>query len=151
MTIDELRQLIQDTPELLALAKAGNDSGLAAAISSSLPKVPKPDTFIAERGLYALLGVEAGEIFLQTIEALAATDGPLKATFARVERWLKDGIGLDVGLPTTQQMLATLSVANGGPFADASVAAIIEYGSQAQSVTADEVSAALADERSGDK
>lgn len=149
MTSDELRQFIRASPELLEMAGAGNDSGLATAVAALLPKVPKPNAFIGERGLYALLGVEAGEAFLQTVEGLAATNGPLKATFARVERWLKDGIGLDVGLLATQQTLISLSVANGGPFADASVTYIVDYGSQPQAVTVDEVSAALAVDRIG--
>lgn len=133
--IAELLALIQGDPQLKALADAGNDSALATALTSSLPVIPKPKTFLGERGIYDLLGVTEGETFLQTVEALATTDGEFKSTFARVDRWLKDGIGIDVGSVRTQEMLSSFVPT----FNAESVGKIIAFGSQPQVITTEDV------------
>lgn len=134
--IDEYRQLIQSTPSLMAFVEAGDDDGLAVALVNELPSIPKPGTFLGERGIYDLLGVMDGETFVQTVETMAATEGQFKSTFARVDRWLKDGVGIDVGSAKTQEMLTLLV-----PIFNAeSVAKIIAYGSQKQRFTIEEVS-----------
>lgn len=129
-------QLIANSPELTALADTGQDAALAAALSEALPKVPKPKTFLGERGIYDLLKVQEGEVFLQTVEALAAADTPMKSTFSRVDRWIKDPIGLDVGSIETQQQLQALVPT----FSQSSVDKIIDFGSQKQNITIKEVS-----------
>lgn len=137
--IDACRTLIAATPTLQALATAGNDSALAEALTASLPPVPKPGVFLGERGIYALLGVDAGETFLKTIESMAAIDNPYQDSFKRVERWVKDGTGIDVGIPVTQQMLISLKKANAGEFDDSTIDVVVAHGSQPQTVTTDDV------------
>lgn len=134
--IAELRAIIAASPEMSALAASGNDGALAVALSEALPKVPKPKTFIGERGIYDLLGVQEGETFTQTVETLAAADTPMKSILGRVERWLKDPIGLDVGSLKTQQQLQSLVP----PFSQESVDKIIEFGSQKQVISLEDVS-----------
>lgn len=133
--ITELRAIIDGNPELSQLAESGNDSALASALSALLPVVPRPNTFIGERGIFNLLGAQAGETFLQTVEALSATGGPLQNVFARVVRWLRDPIGLDVGSDVTQEILQQLVP----PFDSESVTQIITFGSKPQTFTIEEV------------
>lgn len=145
--ITELRAIITGSQELTALAASGNDAALAAALSAALPRVPKPETFLGERGIFNLLGAQSGEVFLQTVETLAVTDGPLKAVFARVVRWLRDPIGLDVGSDETQAILQQFVP----PFDAVSVAKIITFGSQPQTITVSEVAEILASDRPNGK
>jgi hypothetical protein len=134
--ITEYKAVIAASPTLTALAASGNDAAFAAALSDALPAVPKPETYIGERGIYSLLGLEPSETFLQTIEVMADTVGPMQSTFMRVARWLQDDRGLDVGHSQTQQVLLGLVP----PFSADSVAKIIAYGSQKQKFTIEEVS-----------
>lgn len=129
-------ELIANSPELTSLAETGQDVALAAALSEALPQIPKPNTFIGERGICDLLGVQDGEVFLQTVESLATVETPMRFTFSRVERWLKDSIGLDVGSSETQQQLKALVP----PLSQESVDKIIAFGSQPQTFTIEEVS-----------
>lgn len=137
--VTALKLIVAGSQELSALAASGDDVAFAAALSAAVPQIPKPESFIRERNVYKLLGVAAGETFIATVESLAAGDSSLKSVFVRVDRWLKDPIGLDAGDELLHQTLTTLSVSNGGPFADDSVAKIIAYGSQPQTFTIEEV------------
>lgn len=141
--IAEYRAIIAGNQELTALANAGNDAKLSSKLSELLPVVPKPGTFLGERGVYNLLGVEAGEAFLLTVEGIAASNSPLKEIFQRVDRWLKDPIGLDVGSSKTQEMLLSL----GQTFSDESVSKIIAFGSQKQVISVGDIGEILAADR----
>ena len=149
MTAQEILAAIKASAELRVAADNGQDATIATALSESLPLVPKPGTFIGERGIYAILGAAAGEAFLQTAEALAASDNPQLLPFKRIDRWLKDSIGLDIGNAEAHATLQSMTVANGGPFANEAVAAVLAYGSQRQSVSVEQVAMALMPHREG--
>jgi len=134
-TVTRLRELVANDPELQEFVKNGDDVGLAAALSTKLPLIPKPKTFIGERGIYDLLKTQEGEVFLQTVESLPTIETPMKSTFQRVVRWLKDPIGLDVGSSETQEQLQALVP----PFSQDSVDKLIAFGSQPQVFTIEEV------------
>jgi hypothetical protein len=139
--IVEYREIVANSDICQTFIAAGDDISLAKTVSSILPPIPKEGSFVGERGIYAILGVEAGETFIQIIEELATTENLYKSIFKRVERWIKDGIGLDLGLSMVQSLLLSFSSSNGGPFSDDSVAKLITYGSQSQIITPYEVGA----------
>lgn len=149
MTNEDILAAIKASEQLRGKADIGSDAEIAESLSATLPSVPRLGTFIGERGIFTLLGIEAAETFLQTVEGIALSNSPLAAPFKRVDRWIKDSIGLDVGSVLVQQTLLSMTVANGGPFANAAVAALIAHGSQPQLVTVDEIAAALLPYRSG--
>lgn len=137
--IIDYRKVVSESTALQEFVKIGDDANLAKALSSILPKIPKPNTFVGERGIFSILGVVEGEAFLQTVEGLAVSNSPYASLFSRVNRWLKDPIGLDLGLQMTQDLLRSFSDSNGGPFKEDSIEKLITFGSQENIIRTEDV------------
>jgi hypothetical protein len=138
MNADELQAAIAADPKLKELASSGSDAVIAKLLTEAQPPVAVKGSFIGERGVLDVLGLEAGEKFLQALEALA--DGGNKS-MQRVVRWLRDTIGIDIGHPAVQLQL--LSLVEAGVISKDSAEALITRGSSQPVITPDMVSAAL--------
>lgn len=113
MTGAEIRAAIAASPELQALAAAGDTQGIADALSVGRTRLAS--RYITERGVIATLGTQHGEAFLQALEAFGTAtlpDGhPLKADQAGIKRvlgWLKSGEGIELGDAQAQTLLGAL-------------------------------------------
>lgn len=109
MSVTQIRQAISASADLIALIPD------TQAIADALPPVVTlREVFVTERGIVNALGIEAGEAFLQALEAFAVSDlpaeHPLKAYqpgIARQIGWLKRD-GLDAGSPVVRMLLDTM-------------------------------------------
>ena len=108
-----------------------SDKEAADLLNTPTVRVPKPSTMIGERKIFDLLGTVAGEVFMQTVEGLAASPPTeSRVVFKRVDRWLKDSVGLDIGSAEVQGVLLLLSQGEQAVFDPESVEKLIEHGSQ---------------------
>lgn len=126
------------------LAQARADGDLAAAISVGRSRLhPR---LVSERGVLEALGPIEGDVVLTALESITSADvlpesaRPYYGAIRRGVAWLK-GDGLDMGSPTTRQMLDLLAAV--GLVGAASAATLKALGTTPDPVSADQVSAIL--------
>lgn len=110
MTPQEIRDAINASPELLALAQAGNTQAIADALSVNRTKVVSH--FASERGILERfpLGPLAGDALLTNLEAFAASAHPMASIVKRALKFLGQPEGLDLGAAATQGLLDQLAL-----------------------------------------
>jgi hypothetical protein len=82
---------------------------------------------ITERTVYAAIGSQSAETFLQTLEAVAQSQDPIAPVVSRVVTWLKPGseiAGVDICNAETQGLLQAM--ADGGLLDQSTVDSVIE-------------------------
>jgi hypothetical protein len=114
MTAAEIRTAITNDPAVLALMP--DTVAITAALSAGRTTLTL--TMITERRILSALGVVAGAVFLDALDAFAAAtlppEHPLAAYHSGIRRavgWLKTDDGIDIGDPTSQAMLDALAAA----------------------------------------
>lgn len=140
MTDDELHAAIEANAAALALAKLGDDAGVADLISATLPTVTV-DTYADELSILSVLGPTDGNTALSAVEA-AALSNPL---LARVVRILRTDKGLNLGDPATQAMLDQLQA--GGVLQAGWVTALKDHATRPQVISPGQVTSAWARNR----
>lgn len=112
MTPQEIRAAIAASPELTALAQAGNTQAIADALSAGRTRIASH--FASERGVLERFpgGPLAGDALLAKLEAFAATAHPLASIVKRALKFLGQAEGLDIGSPATQGLISTLAGLN---------------------------------------
>lgn len=110
MTPQEIRDSINASPELLALAEYGATQAIADALSVGRTKVVSH--FASERGILERfpLGPLAGDALLTKLEAFGATAHPMASIVKRALKFLGQPEGLDLGSPATQGLLDQLAL-----------------------------------------
>lgn len=105
----EILAAIAASPQLQALAAAGNTQGIADALSAGRTKVQSH--FASERGILERFpaGPLAGDALLAKLEAFAATAHPMARIVGRALKFLAQPEGLDIGSPATQGLLDSLA------------------------------------------
>ena len=109
MTHAEILAAIAASPELQALAAAGDTQGIADVLSVGRTKTVSH--FASERGILERfpLGPLAGDALLAKLEAFAATAHPMARIVGRALRFLAQPEGLDIGSAATQDLLDSLA------------------------------------------
>ena len=111
MTAEEIRDAVNASPELLALAEAPEaDVSLIATILSA-GRTKMASLLISERGIlerYAA-GPLAADTVLTKLEAFSATAHPMASIVKRAMKFLAQPEGLDVGSPATQSLIDALA------------------------------------------
>lgn len=89
----------------------GLDSALAT-LQAMTVLVDRGERLINERTVYAALGAQEAEVFLQTLEGVAQSQDAIAPVVARVVTWLKPGssqAGVDICSPETQALLQSMA------------------------------------------
>ena len=109
MTPQQIRDAIAASPELTALAAAGNTQGIADALSIGRTKIASH--FASERGVLERFpgGPLAADALMSKLEALAATAHPMASIVKRALKFLAQAEGLDIGSPATLGLLDALA------------------------------------------
>ena len=114
MTAAEIRAAITNDSAVLALMP--DTVAITAALSAG--RITLTLTMITERRILSVLGVVAGAVFLDALDAFAAAtlppEHPLAAYHSGIRRavgWLNTDDGIDIGDPTSQAMLDALAAA----------------------------------------
>lgn len=111
MTPDAIRAAVAASPELQALAAAGDHVAIAAALSAGRTRLVSH--FASERGILARFpgGPAAADALLAKLEDFAQTAHPSARTVRRVLKFLGQPEGIDLGDPATQAMVGQLTPA----------------------------------------
>lgn len=141
MTHAEILAAIAASPELQALAAAGDTQGIADALSVGRTKVVSH--FASERGILERypLGPLAGDALLAKLEGFAATAHPMARIVSRALKFLGQPEGLDIGSPATQGLLDELAA--GGAISAEERAGLAAMATVADPVSHTEVGAAI--------
>lgn len=109
MTHAEILAAIAASPELQALAAAGDTQGIADALSVGRTKTVSH--FASERGILERfpLGPLAGDALLAKLELFAQSAHPTARIVGRALKFLAQPEGLDIGAATTQGLLDQLA------------------------------------------
>lgn len=109
MNSQQIRDAIAASPELQALATAGNTQAIADALSAGRTKLVSH--FASERGVLERFpgGPVAGDVLLSKLEAFAATAHPMASIVKRALKFLAQAEGLDIGSPATQGLIDALT------------------------------------------
>lgn len=141
MTPVEILAAIAASPELQALAAAGDTQGIADALSVGRTKVVSH--FASERGILERfpLGPLAGDALLAKLEGFAATAHPMARIVGRALKFLAQPEGLDIGSAATQGLLDQLAA--GGAISAEERAGLTAMATVPDPVSHTEVGAAL--------
>lgn len=141
MTPTEIRAAIAASPELTALAAAGNTQVIADALSVGRTIVRTHR--MSETGILEKYpgGPIAADAVLGKLEAFAASAHPLASVVRRALKFLATPDGLDIGSPATQTMLDAL--ANGGVITVDEATALKALATVADPITHQQIGAAL--------
>ena len=141
MTPAEILAAIAASPELQALAAAGDTQGIADALSVGRTKTVSH--FASERGILARfpLGPLAGDALLAKLELFAQSAHPMARIVGRALKFLARPEGLDIGAATTQGLLDALAA--GGAITAEERAGLAQMATVPDPVTHTEVGAAL--------
>jgi tryptophan synthase alpha subunit len=94
----------------------GGDLDIALAYLQGLTgQKDRGERLINERTVYAALGAQDGEAFLQTLAGVAQSADPIAPVVARVVTWLKPGselAGVDICNTETQALLQSMADGN---------------------------------------
>ena len=109
MTPTEIRAAIAASPELTALAAAGNTQAIADALSAGRTKLVSH--FASERGVLERFpaGPLAADALMTKLDTFAATGHPMASIVRRALKFLGQPEGLDIGSPATRGLLAQLA------------------------------------------
>lgn len=159
------KELIASIPAAAEAVAARDDAAAAALLNAPAHLLPKPGSWLTERGVMSVVanaaiaggatGVEAitaAETAMQGLEAAAQANPAI----ARAVRWLKElsGNGIDMGDLVNQGMIATLLEAQA--LSELAANALLAYGSRQVGVwereygkpaTVDEISKLYAQDR----
>jgi hypothetical protein len=97
-----------DYQQILADDPGGPISSALVVLKQMVIPRDKSEYFINERTVYAALGAQNAEVFLQTLEGVAQSADPLALVVARVVTWLKpssEAAGVDICNVETQGLL----------------------------------------------
>lgn len=109
MTHADILAAIAASPELRALAAAGDTQGIADALSVGRTKTVSH--FASERGILERfpLGPLAGDALLAKLELFAQSAHPMARIVGRALKFLAQPEGLDIGSAATQGLLDALA------------------------------------------
>ena len=140
MTSDELQALIEGDPEAKAFADAGNDTACAARCSAIAPKVVGGERLVNKLSIIgAFADPAAGYAAIAKLEAAAGSNPVLALALEFMGPTAPRGV--DVAHASTRAMLDALGASN--VLTSDEVATIKSMGEVAQSVSANDVAAAL--------
>ena len=141
MTHAEILAAIAASPELQALAAAGDTQGIADALSVGRTKTVSH--FASERGILERfpLGPLAGDALLAKLELFAQSAHPMARIVGRALKFLAQPEGLDIGAATTQGLLDALAA--GGVITAEERAGLAQMATVHDPVSHTEVGAAL--------
>lgn len=142
MTAQEIRDAIAASPELQALAAAGNHAAIADALSVGRTRIASH--FASERGILERYphGPVAADALIAKLEVFAAAGQPLSRLVGRALKFLAQPEGLDLGSPATQGMLTQLAL--GGVIDEQERAGLAAMATATDPVHHSAVSAAIA-------
>ena len=101
------QQINQDDP-------GGTVDDAMSTLQAMTVQQDKGEHLITERTVYAALGAQAAEVFLQTLEGVAQSADPMAPVVARVVTWLKPGseiAGVDICNAETKALLQSMATA----------------------------------------
>lgn len=148
MTPQELKALIDSDTQATNLAAVGNDAACAARCSAIAPKLLQ-STRLSELGILGLYANPVdGMTVLGTIEAIATQN----ALFAKVLSFMQPGVAAeclpDFALPAMRAALTLATNLGGLGLSEQLAAPILRAAEIPETITANEVSTAMAPSRS---
>lgn len=144
MTKEELRALIASDTQAAALATAGDDAGCAARCAAIAPKELLPSVLVTELTMFNYFTPQDAEAIIQQMEAVAGSNAVVK----RVLKWFyPPAQGINFAHPTVRALLVTPTNQGGLGFTAQQVAPLLAAGEVEPTITADQVSEAMAGER----
>lgn len=139
MTDQQIRDAVAGDQELLSRARVGDDAEIAMLLTESAPQVVGPERYITSLAIMAAFpDPAAGDAALTKLEAA----GELNPVVKRALAWMAPGApGLNIASPATLAMIEHLRL--GGVLTQAEAETIRGLAMVPDTITADDVSAAL--------
>ena len=144
MTTEQLRALIESDPEALELAQVGNDSGCAERLAEIAPKVIGPDKFIHGMDLVSAFADPA--VGADAWAKLKAA-GPANPVVALAVEYMGPSSVRGLNIADQRSLAMCDQLRQLGVWNQAQCDGVKALGMVAQTITADQVSEAMAPDR----
>lgn len=142
MNAQDIRDAILADPSLRALVESGDDQTLADALSEIAPRIPTGE-LCTERTIFATLGPAMADAVLVKLESFAASGHSGASMMARGLKWLAPAAGgVDFQHPALKAMLEGITAE--GILTESEFLELMKLGTRPDTITVDEVAAALA-------